>query len=184
MKLYFTLIFTLFFTLFSPTNVNAESGVLKKCADSPGFTKRLNGSIKKLETRLQKYEADSPPALALQDQIVQTKARFKKYSDQGLMCGNDGLPHLIVAGDSKHVGEFILPGILFLYTAGWIGWSGRKYVQSVAQLSNATEKEIIIDVPLALQIMFSSYLWPRSAWQEFINGKLVAKSSDVSVSPR
>lgn len=184
MKLYFTVIFTLFATIFAPLNANADSGVLTKCTDSKGFNKRANAAVKKLELRLAKYEADSPPALALKDQIVQTKARFKKYGDQGLMCGNEGLPHLIVAGDAKHLGEFILPGVLFLYTAGYIGYAGRKYVQTVSKLSNAAEKEIIIDVPLALQIMFSSYLWPRTAWQEFVSGKFVAKASDVTVSPR
>lgn len=175
---------TLSTLLFAPVNAHAESGVLKKCSEAPAFTKRANASVKKLEVRLKKYEADSPPALAIQDQIEQTKARFKKYSDQGLMCGNEGLPHLIVAGDAKHNGEFILPGILFLYTTGWIGWAGRKYLQNAAKSTNAAEKEIIIDVPLALNIMFSSYLWPRSAWQEFITGKLVASSKDVTVSPR
>ncbi len=41
------------------------------------------------------YEKDSAPALALNASIERTKARFAKYSKQGLLCGTDGLPHLI-----------------------------------------------------------------------------------------
>ncbi len=49
---------------------------------------------------------------------------------------------------------------------------------------NPTEKEIIIDVPVALNIMFSGYLWPILSWGEFTSGDLVAKPEDITVSPR
>ena len=126
----------------------------------------------------------TPPYLALQAQIDQTKARFKAYADSDLLCGPDGLPHLIVDGDWKHAGEFMIPGLGFLYTTGWIGWAGRKYVNTVATSSNPTEKEIIIDVPLALKIMLSGYLWPVVSWQEFVAGDFVAEPEDITVSPR
>jgi hypothetical protein len=42
---------------------------------------------------MSKYEADSPPALALAQQVDRTKARFDKYSRSELLCGTDG-PHL------------------------------------------------------------------------------------------
>ena len=48
---------------------------------------------------MSQYEADSPPALALKQQIDRTKARFDKYSRSYLLCGTDGLPHLIADGD-------------------------------------------------------------------------------------
>jgi len=160
------------------------AGILTDCDKSPAFTKRLNASVKKLEGRLAKYEPNTPPALALQNQIDRTKARFKAYGDSELMCGADGLPHLIVDGELKHAGEFMIPGCLFLYTAGWIGWSGRKYLNTVAASSNPTEKEIIIDVPLALKIMLSGYLWPVVSWQEFVAGDFIASPEDITVSPR
>jgi len=160
------------------------AGILVDCDKSPGFTKRLNASVKKLEGRLAKYEPGTPPALALQSQIGRTKARFKSYADSDLLCGADGLPHLIVDGDWKHAGEFMIPGIGFLYTAGWIGWSGRKYLLTVATTSNPTEKEIIIDVPLALKIMLSGYMWPVVSWQEFVAGDFIADPEDITVSPR
>ena len=115
-----------------PTICQASTGVLVDCEKSPGFTKRLNASVKKLETRLKKYEPGTPPALALQSQIDQTKLRFDRYGKSNLLCGTDGLPHLIVDGRLDHAGEFMLPGVMFLYTTGWIGWAGRKYIQTVA----------------------------------------------------
>jgi len=167
----FSLILALIFN--SPNISFADGGILVDCEKSPAFNKRLNTSLKKLETRLKKYEANTPPSLAIQEQIIQTKNRFARYSDSTLMCGTDGLPHIIADGDWAHSTEFMLPGMMFLYITGWIGWSGRKYLQTVALSKNPTEKEIIIDVPVALNIMISSYLWPRAAWDEFISGEFV-----------
>jgi photosystem I subunit 3 len=77
----FNLIALLFSVLlaFTPDQALADIGGLTKCSDSPAFSKRLNTSVKKLEQRMSQYEADSPPALALQQQIDRTKARFDKY---------------------------------------------------------------------------------------------------------
>jgi len=100
------------------------------------------------------------------------------------MCGKDGLPHLITDGDFKHAPEFMIPGVMFLYIAGWIGWAGRKYLSTVAQTANPTEKEIIIDVPVALKIMSSGYLWPIYSWSEFIDDKFIASKDEITVSPR
>ncbi len=158
-----------------PQTSFADTGILIDCDKSTAFTKRLNGSIKKLEVRLAKYDIDSPPALAITEQIEQTRLRFDKYRNSSLLCGLDGLPHLITDGDLKHSNEFVIPGILFLYITGWIGWSGRKYLQTILTTKNPTEKEIIVDVPLALNIMLSGYLWPTSAWNEFVSGDLIAE---------
>ena len=59
-----------------------------------------------------------------------------------------------------------------------------KYVRAVSTTKNPTESEIIINVPLALQIMTTGYIWPISAWQELISGDLVAADENVTVSPR
>lgn len=173
---------TMIFTI--PQTSLANVGTLVDCDKSPAFTKRLNASVKKLEGRLAKYEANTPPALALQQQIDQTKTRFKRYGDSGLLCGADGLPHLVADGDWGHAPEFVIPGMMFLYTTGWIGWSARKYLQTVATGKDSTQKEIIIDVPAALNIMFSGYLWPAMAWSEFVSGDFVAEPEDITVSPR
>ena len=176
-------VFISFLTCFSLKTANA-AGTLVDCGDSPAFKKRLETSVKKLQTRLKKYEPNSPQALTLEQEIAQTKRRFDRYGKSNLLCGKDGLPHLITSGDWTHAAEFMIPGVMFLYTAGWIGWAGRKYIQTVAKTKNPAEKEIIIDLPLALQIMFSGYLWPVYSWKEFIAGDFVASKSEITVSPR
>lgn len=170
--------------IMAPRPALADIGGLTKCSESPAFNKRLNATVKKLEQRKSKYDAGSPPALALEQQIERTKARFDKYGRSELLCGTDGLPHLIADGRWSHAAEFILPGLGFIYTTGWIGWVGRKYVIAVSTTKNPTESEIIINVPLALQIMVTGYIWPISAWQELISGELVAADENVTVSPR
>ena len=72
---------------------------------------------------------------------------------------------------------------LFIFH-GWIGWVGRKYVRAVSTTKNPAESEIIINVPLALKIMTTGYIWPISAWQELISGDLVAPTDEITVSPR
>lgn len=174
----------LLFLIFIPNFALADIGGLTKCSDSPAFTKRLKASVKKLEQRINKYELDSPPALALKQQIARTEARFEKYSKSELLCGTDGLPHLVADGRWSHSAEFILPGFGFIYISGWIGWVGRKYLRAISTIKNPSESEIIINVPLALKIMTTGYIWPISAWQELISKELVVSDEEVTISPR
>lgn len=169
---------------FIPKFAFAEIGGLTKCSDSPAFQKRLKASVKKLEQRIIKYEKESPSSLALQQQIDLTNARFDKYSRSSLLCGTDGLPHLVADGRWTHAAEFILPGFGFIYISGWIGWVGRKYLRAVSITKNPSESEIIINVPLALIIMTTGYIWPISAWQELISNELIASKEEITVSPR
>lgn len=171
-------------TLSLPLASFADVAGLTKCSESAKFNQRLESSVKKLEGRVQKYEPNSPPALALEQQINRTKQRFNRYSNSELLCGKDGLPHLITDGRWDHAVEFMIPGMMFLYITGWIGWVGRSYLNTVSNTTNPTEKEIIIDVPLALKIMSSGFIWPISAWQEFTSSELVAPANEVTVSPR
>jgi membrane protein DedA with SNARE-associated domain len=54
-------------------------------------------------------------------QVDRTK-RFDKYSRSELLCGTDGLPHLIADGRWSHAAEFILPGlVLSILLAGLVG---------------------------------------------------------------
>jgi photosystem I subunit 3 len=182
----FNLIPLLFAVLLAltPNQASADIGGLTKCSESPAFAKRLKTSVKKFEQRMSQYEADSPPALALKQQIGRTEARFDKYSRSELLCGTDGLPHLIADGRWSHAAEFILPGFGFVYISGWIGFVGRKYLRAVSTTKNPSESEIIINVPLALKIMTTGYIWPISAWQELISGDLIAPKDEITVSPR
>ncbi|MEH2327947.1 Photosystem I reaction center subunit III [Nostoc sp.] len=108
--------------------------------------------------------------------------RFERYSQE--LCGPEGYPHLIVDGRLDHAGDFLIPSILFLYIAGWIGWVGRAYLQAIKKESNTEQKEIQIDLGLALPIMASGFTWPVAAVQELLSGKLAAKDTEIPISPR
>nr|YP_009398158.1 photosystem I reaction center subunit III [Thaumatella adunca]ARW67344.1 photosystem I reaction center subunit III [Thaumatella adunca] len=163
---------------------HADVAGLVPCKDSIAFNKRLKNSVKKLEVRLSKYEASTPPALAIKSKIKQTQNRFEKYSKAGILCGSEGLPHLIADGRWNHSGDFMLPGLLFIYITGWIGWVGRGYLKAIASSAKPTEKEIIIDVPLAMKFSLSGFTWPLAALQEFTSGQLLNSNDDITISPR
>ena len=137
---------------------------------------------------LKQYEEGSAPALALQATIDRTDKRFANYAKAGLLCGTDGLPHLIsdpgLALRYGHAGETLIPTIGFIYVAGWIGSVGREYIQTVAKGAKPTEKEIIIDVPLALSLAAKGAGWPAKALTELRNGTLLEKDENITISPR
>ncbi len=114
----------------------------------------------------------------------QAKARFEFYGNSSLLCGTDGLPHLVVDGDLAHAGEFLIPSLLFLYIAGWIGWVGRAYLIAVRGEKSPEEKEIIIDVPLAVKCSLSGFAWPLAAFKDITSGAMFAKDDEITVSPR
>lgn len=167
-----------------PKIANADFSSLTPCKDSPAFKKRLTTSVKKLENRLKLYAPGTKEADFLIKEIEGTKARFAKYENSSLLCGKEGLPRIIASGQWDHANEFIIPGILFLYITGWIGWVGRKYVRYASTQTDPFENEIIINVPVALAIMNSGFLWPIEAWKEFLTSDLIASDDDVTVSPR
>ncbi|MEO0541457.1 MAG: Photosystem I reaction center subunit III [Cyanobacteria bacterium P01_A01_bin.105] len=112
------------------------------------------------------------------------KARFDFYASSSLLCGEDGLPHLIVDGDLAHLGEFVIPGLLFLYIAGWIGWAGRSYLIASRSSKKPEEMEIIIDVPLAVKCSMAGATWPLVATKEILSGEMFASENEITVSPR
>lgn len=176
------------------------------------------------------YEADSAPSLALQATIDQTTRRFDNYAKQGLLCGTDGLPHLIsdpgFALKYGHAGDVFvsapsscqplqtrfMPGVGggrpparhprarpsltppptltqiptfgFLYVAGWIGHSGRKYLQKIQGEAKPIQKEIIIDYPLALRCIREGLGWPIEVAAELRQKTLLEDDDKITVSPR
>ena len=46
------------------------------------------------------------------------------------------------------------------------------------------EKEIIIDVPLALKLAAQGAVWPLRAIQQLRNGSLLESDDNITVSPR
>ncbi|AFY68690.1 photosystem I reaction center protein PsaF subunit III [Thalassoporum mexicanum PCC 7367] len=164
----------------------ADFANLTPCSDSAAFQENLSNSVAGYEARLDSFDAGSGPYQYLQGKIDATKARYAAYADAGLLCGTDGLPHLISDGRWNRASEFLIPSIMFLYIAGWIGWVGRDYLRKAraSGYNNATQKEIIIDVPTALGVMLPGFIWPVAAFTEFASGKLVAPEKEVPISPR
>ena len=77
-----------------PAEAAMNYAQLEDCGTSKGFEKRKVQSVKKLENRLKKYEAGSPPYIALQSQVAQTKNRTRrprvwKKGGEGDVC----MPH-------------------------------------------------------------------------------------------
>jgi len=153
---------SLWFSFVTPASADVSGLVL--CKDSKAFQERAKSA---------KNTTDDPNS---------GKNRFERYSEA--YCGPEGLPHLIVDGRLDRAGDFLIPSILFLYIAGWIGWVGRAYLQSIKKESNPEEKEIIIDVPRAISFMLTGFTWPLLALKELTTGELTAKEEEIPVSPR
>lgn len=183
-KSIFLAFFSAYFLTYDSTCALADFKTLTPCKESPTFQKRLLSSTKKLENRLKLYTTDSNPGIALSKEINLTKDRFHQYETGNLLCGKDGLPRIITNGQWDHANEFIIPGSLFLYIAGWIGWSGRKYIRYANLTENAFESEIIINVPTAITIMASGFAWPFHALKELATGDFLALDEEITISPR
>ena len=96
MRRLFAVLLSAFLLLgFAPV-VRADIGGLTPCAENARFQQRAGTAT-----------------------TAQAKHRFEMYSKA--LCGADGLPHLIVDGRWSHAGDFIIPGIAFLYITGKIG---------------------------------------------------------------
>jgi photosystem I subunit 3 len=166
----------------------ADISGLTPCSESKAYAKRLKNEVKALNKRLKNYEADSAPAIAIKATIDRTEKRFANYAKAGLLCGADGLPHLIsdpgLALKYGHAGETFIPTFGFLYVAGWIGYVGRLYLNKIRGEAKPTEKEIIIDVPAALRIIWQGATWPVQVVAELKAGTLTEKAENITVSPR
>merc|ERR1719171_50418 len=164
--------------------VLADISGLTPCAESKPFEKRKKQELKELQKRMKKYESESAPALALKTTMEDTERRFEFYGKSGLLCGTDGLPHLIadpgLALKYGHAGEIFIPTFGFLYFAGWLGHSGRLYLGATRN----KDKEIIIDVPLAFLCFGKALGWPALVASELRNGSLLELDSNITLSPR
>ncbi|MEL6552948.1 MAG: Photosystem I reaction center subunit III [Cyanobacteria bacterium J06621_11] len=132
---------------------------LVPCASSPAFNERMQAAP-------DNYYFNTP---------------YQSYA-ANLLCGVDGLPHLQLRLDSAI--DVAIPFGLFLYVAGFIGWSGRAYLLSSNRAAKPEEAEIFIDVSLAIKSFFQGLLWPLIAFKELTTGELSASQHEVSVSPR
>ncbi len=156
------LVATLWFN-FAPT-AHAAYDNLTPCSENPA------------------YQQKSKNFLNTTNDPQSGQKRAERYAEA--LCGPEGYPHLVVDGNLSHVGDFTIPGILFLYIAGWIGWVGRAYLIAIRDEKDAEMQEIVINVPLAISKMLTGFMWPLAAFGELTSGKLTAKDSEINVSPR
>lgn len=153
---------TLWFSCVTPASADVSG--LVPCKESKAFQQRAKSA---------RPTTDDPDS---------GKKRFERYSEA--LCGPEGLPHLIVDGRLNRAGDFLIPSVLFLYIAGWIGWVGRAYLQAAKKDKDPELKEIVIDVPKAVSYMLTGFTWPLAALKELTTGELTAKDEEIPVSPR
>ena len=180
-RLFAILISTFLFFGFVPL-ANAESGpefnpdrestaftasALTKCSENSRFQQRAS-------------EAST-------DQAV---ARFDRYGEA--LCGDDGLPHLIIGPTIEpfgalamrgHEGDVLIPAHIFIFVAGLIGWSGREYLKLARQSKNPAEKEIFLDPDLMREALFMGSRWPERADIEARSGQLREDNKKITTSP-
>lgn len=86
---------------------------------------------------------------------------------------------MFLAVDSSSLDSLAMqiPTFGFLYVAGYIGYVGRQYLIAVKGEAKPTDKEIIIDVPLATKLAWQGAGWPLAAVQvrKFSFGAIIAR---------
>lgn len=166
MRRFFALVLALLLCFNFAPSASADDSVagLVPCSESPAYQQRAKS--------FRNTTADPESG----------RKRAERYAQA--LCGPEGLPHLIVDGRFNHAGDFLIPSVLFLYIAGWIGWVGRAYLITVRADKNSEEKEIIIDVPLAIGKMLTGFAWPLAALKELTSGELIAPDNEIPISPR
>ena len=100
---------------FAPPVLAVGAGLVP-CSESPEFLQRAENARATTDTR-------------------DAQDRFRRYANNGALCGPEGLPRLIVDGRLDHLGDFTIPGIVFLvavyeklsqvygnHDAAWLGF--------------------------------------------------------------
>merc|ERR1712060_579845 len=104
-------------------------------------------------------------------ELKELQKRMKKYEA-------DSSPG--IALKNGRANDVFVPTLGFLYFAGWLGHSGRLYLEATRD----REKEIILDVPLAIAILAKAIAWPVMVSQLVASDSLVEKDENITVSPR
>ena len=160
MKHLFALVLALVVWFSIVPTASAQNTTLVPCKDSPAFLERMKNAPND-------YYFTEPN---------------KAYSEY-LLCGPEGLPHLAFDRLGRLI-DAAVPVTLFLYIAGFIGYSGRSYLQANKKKATPEQGEIFIDPPLAIQSLGKGLLWPVLSVQELLSGELTAKDEEIPVSPR
>jgi len=180
MKFFFSIITSIFIIIgFSPLAFAAKGPVLNADRASTAYT----------ASALQKC-SENPKFMERASSATTQKdiTRFKRYGKA--LCGDDGLPHLIIGPPLEpfgallnrgHEGDLLIPGVLFIYIAGIIGWSGREYLIESKKAKDPSEYEIIIDLKLARKCLVKGAQWPLLANRQGKDGSLREKDKNITV---
>ena len=153
----FILAIVLWFTIAPSANAD---GILVKCKNSPAYQERV-------ASYPNNYYFNEPD---------------RAYGEYLTFGEEDGLPHLVI--NFQNGIDIAIAFGLFFYIAGFIGWSGRAYLQAISQQKSQEESEIFINLPMAIQALTKGLLWPLLSVKELLSGELTADKSEISVSPR
>ena len=141
------------------------ASALTKCSENPRFIERASSATTQKDI-----------------------ARFERYGKAS--CGDDGLPHLILGAPLEpwgalfnrgHEGDLLIPGTIFIYIAGIIGWSGREYLIESKKTKNPAENEIFIDFELAQQCLIKGAQWPLLANTQGRSGELRESDKNITL---
>jgi photosystem I subunit 3 len=146
-------------------NTEFTASALVPCSENSRFQERANGAT-----------------------TAKDIARFERYSKAS--CGDDGLPHLVIGAtiepfgalaNRHHEGDILIPGHIFIYIAGIIGWSGREYLRASKLTKKPSENELFIDFALARKCLIKGAAWPFEANKQGRNGDLREKDENITL---
>jgi len=138
-----------------------------------------------LVTCSEKARFQERASTASTDQAIK---RFERYGKAS--CGDDGLPHLILGAPLEpwgallnrgHEGDLLIPGTIFIYIAGIIGWSGREYLIESKKTKNPADMEIFIDFALAQKCLIKGAQWPLLANKQGRSGELRELDKNITL---
>ncbi len=143
------------------------ASALNTCADNARFQERANSAS-----------------------TAKDIARFKRYGKA--LCGDEGLPHLIIGPTIEpfgalsmrgHEGDVLIPAHIFVFVAGIIGWSGREYLKLARASKDPADKQIFIDSDLLKTALIKGAQWPFQANSEGRSGELRESNKNITTSP-
>jgi|GEM_PF-247190 len=164
--------------------VKPTLGSAAPCKDVPAFQDKKRDALQAVDEQIAKATIAVVPTFTIipgitgsqslkqewQAKKASVQDKFARYEKPGVLCGaEDGNPRLIADGRLDHLGDFIIPSLLFLYVAGALGWAGRDYLGKAKGDANL---EILIDIPMALQSLLAGLLWPLQAIPQLISGSI------------
>jgi len=182
MRRFFAILLSAFLVIGFAPLANAESGAaLNPDRASTAFTASALTSCSENSRFQERASAASTP---------QAVARFERYSQAS--CGDDGLPHLIIAptlepfgalANRGHEGDVLIPAHIFIFVAGIIGWAGREYLKLARASNDPADKEIFLDPDMLRTALVKGARWPELADQESRGGQLRESNKNITCSP-